>query len=374
MPESQIPFASNFFVFSSRNILTAKKIISDKYQLGTKNNDYLGNRYAAASASGKKTPEPDGEVVLIDTYAYTSVGRLPAGNPRYPPRHLFDGDYATCWVANPRKESGTQPLFVLLPENASVLNIYPGYGKSLNLYRQNARPARLKISLFGGVNPPGHVTEVASLYKIHRFPREQIVELNDTFALQHISLEFTNFERKKFKSKVLGRYDSALVGPDNYSLIGKIEILKTRRGSKYDDICISELYFNDRFVSGTKFDIPPGAKISINKAENKLLFQNDLKDTTVVYSDTGAVLQLLEISPDKKWVILILMAARAQGRVETNYLLVDMRRRKVVNQQLARTTGDYLPGNPLFFKEGSPGEIILEYLGKKGEYRTIELK
>ncbi|MFP4687604.1 MAG: NADase-type glycan-binding domain-containing protein [bacterium] len=316
------------------------------------------------------------ELVMIDTYQYTSVGHNPADNPDYPPAYLFDGDYSTCWVANASVKGENPRLLVRIPSEteAAVLNIYPGYGKSRRLYYQNARPRKLIISLFGGINPPGHVTEKATLYKAYRFARTQTVTLADTPGLQHISLNFSADELKDFEQQVRSNHTHPEPGtPGSYGLIMELEITEINEGTKYEDICISELFFNDRFVSGQPAEKTVYSEPFINESENALLARQN-GDTVEIYSDPQSVLQLAEVSRDNNWLTLISMPANIEGRAETNYLLVDMRAGKVVNEVLAGATGDYRPGTPLYLEYDKNDHLQLNYVTAAGKNRNISLK
>ena len=157
-------------------------------------------------------------------------------------------------------------------------------------------------------------------------------------------------------------------------MIVKIEVLDTYPGTKYDDICISEIFFNDCFVSLHRQTANLIEKVYLNAAENKLLLGDSIHSGKVIYSDPLSVLQLMEISDNKKWAIIISMPAEIEGRAETSYLLFDLSNKKMVNSQLERCTGSYLPGNEMYFESSGSGRIYLTYLTKDGEYNKIELR
>lgn len=315
------------------------------------------------------------DIELIETLDYTAVSRSQAGNPDYPPSHLFDADYATCWVADSGSEKKNPWLFLRMPEDAVILNIYPGYGKSSDLYYKNARPRTVKISLWGGINPEGYVSEKAALYKALRYEDVRVITLRDEAGLQHIPLDFPENSLKNFmkacRSQFAADFNMPIAGS---GLILELEITDIIEGIVYDDICISELFFNDRFMSGGGRKSPEIRKVYINEKENTLLAETGGGEVIAIYRDVSAVLQLLEVSKDKKWATLISMPAEIKGRAETTYLLVDLMNRRAANEELAQATGDYLPGNELFLKCDPDKGVVLTYVSADNKNVEIELK
>ncbi|MCD6565070.1 MAG: hypothetical protein J7K53_03920, partial [Bacteroidales bacterium] len=196
----------------------------------------------------------------------------PEKSSQYPSVNLFDGYLKTCWVAGSSETNKSSALYVKLPTNINpdkiALNIFTGYGKSQTLYYKNARPKKVKISIFTAFYPEGFSTEVVSLYIIRKYPADKYIELADTFGVQSFPLNLDkkalfNFQRESLKecSSFSGEnYKSFLEAgvPASFTpaFIIKIEIRDVYKGSKYDDICISEIFFNDRFITAypNKYD------------------------------------------------------------------------------------------------------------------------
>ena len=80
-------------------------------------------------------------------------------------------------------------------------------------------------------------------YKGLKFPREQIVTLVDTFGIQKFELDFSRKELNEFSKEVYRQARSYFESPilDSCFFV-KIDILESLPGTKYDDICISELF------------------------------------------------------------------------------------------------------------------------------------
>jgi hypothetical protein len=315
------------------------------------------------------------DIELIETPDYTAVSRSQAGNPDYPPSNLFDADYDTCWATDSESENKNPRIFIRMPEDAVILNIYSGYGKSSGLYHKNARPRTVKISLWGGINPEGYVSEKAALYKALRYEDVRICSLKDENGLQHIPLDFPEDSLKNFMEECRAQFTSDFNMPIAGSgLILELEITDIIEGTEYDDICISEIFFNDRFMSGDGRKSPEIRNVYINEKENTLLAETRGGEVITIYRDTSAVLQLLEVSKNKRWATIISMPAEIQGRAETTYLLVDLINRRTVNEELAQATGDYLPGNEMFLDCDQDNGLVLSYISADKKNVEIELK
>ena len=314
------------------------------------------------------------DIELIDTLSYTAFSHQKTDNSHYPPSHLFDGQFNTCWVANKEKTMEHPQLYLRLPDNPRVMNIYPGYGKSLSLFYKNARPVKLKLSLYAGINPEGYVSEHAMIYKATKYPVEQEVHLKDSAMVQHIPLEFPDEEIQSFQYEAAARFkDQMNMSPADTCLILQIEILDVKHGSEYKDICISEIFFSNRLVTdhSNENDID---KVYLNEEENTLMIQTDDQEEITVYEDKQSVLQLVDISKNRKWAILISMPAEIQGRAETTYLLADLVNKKIVNQVIEKSTGRFIAGTELFFDYDSCGNLYLNYYDQDYNERKVELK
>ena len=314
------------------------------------------------------------DISLVDTVKYVQFGVSNVDNYRYPPSNLFDSKYNTCWVSGSKKNKST--LFLKMPELKDIIiNIFPGYGKSKKLYHQNARPKKIRLSVFAAINPDGYVSEIGTLYKAVKFPQEQIVHLPDSFGIQSISLTIPQEDLFEFENVIYDLFNSEFkMPPGEECLILKIEIVDSYAGSKYDDVCISEIFFNDCFLSPQLKKINPVEKVYLNTAENALLLDNSVQQGKLVYSDTLSILQIMEVSENKKWAILISMPAENEGRAETSYLIFDLLNKAMVNGQLEKSIGNYMPGNEIYFDSGESGRTYLTYFAKDGEYHKIELR
>jgi len=270
------------------------------------------------ATNGWAQPESEWESFALNVAAY-DYEDMPV-DP-YPESNLFDGEIKTCWVCGSYINNNPAGTYVKMPPNDKVyLNIFTGYGKSRELFYKNARPKKIRLSVYATVHPEGYVTEIADGYEGLKYPREQIITLVDSFGIQSIELDFSRKELNEF-SKQVYRQARSFFGPPllDSCLIVKIDVLESLPGTKYDDICISELFLTGEDC--TLNSSTPSTTIKnvyINQAENSLLADDNQNQGMVIYHDPQSVLQLIDVSADNKWAIVISMPAElGEGRVET---------------------------------------------------------
>ncbi len=296
----------------------------------------------------------------------------------YPESNMFDGDIKTCWVCGSYKNNNPASTYLKIPHNDKVyLNIFTGYGKSRELYYQNARPKKIGLSVYATVHPEGYVSEIADQYKGLKYPREQIVTLVDTFGIQTIELDFSRKELNEFSKKVYRQARSYFEPPILDScLIVKIDIVELLPGTKHDDICISELFLTGEDCTlNSSTPLTSIKNVYINQTENSLLIDDDQNQGIVIYHDSLSVLQLVDVSANNRWAIVISMPAEVgEGRVETFYQLVNIPDRKIVNDEIEECTGNYLSGSELIFETNACGQLMLTYRANDDEYYSFVLK
>lgn len=259
------------------------------------------------------------------------------------------------------------------------MNIFSGYGKSQALYNANARPKRIKLSLFSGFYPEGFSTEVVSLYLIKLF-RTDTIELADTFGVQSFPLNidknlFLKFQKrtkeecKSFSGKEYNRLKSGGNPQLIPALILKIEILDSYPGTKYNDVCISEIFFNDRFVTAYPNKYMEIQEVYIED-ENTLLIDYKNKKKVVAFKNTSSVFTMVDYPEKSNWAVLhyVPNSSAGQGsRTEESYALVDLKNKKIVEKEFEKCTGQH----PYLIEKGDDGKTLLTTF--EGTYK-IELK
>ncbi|MFO7939756.1 MAG: hypothetical protein R6U66_08405 [Bacteroidales bacterium] len=323
---------------------------------------------SASTACAQEAALPQ-EVHLIDTLAYTEFAVTHLESRRYPPAHLFDADPKTCWVYSATDSTHTE-LYVKVPAvDEPVLNLIGGYSKSASLYRANGRPAKIQLSLYQARQPEGMVSETGIGYQLFPLMLNQTVELADTLKITSIPL---NLDDKAYLQSAMETETSP---PDSLlekSYVVKLSFPESYAGEKYKDNCISELFFTDRFISPRLPNQPAIKNVYVNEKETALIGTTSDRDTCEIYSDTTSVLQLTELSPKKRWAIVIAMPQHVEGRAESYYYLIDVWNRKEVTSELVAATGTYLPGAMLFF-ETREDQLILFYHSANYETREVRL-
>ncbi len=310
------------------------------------------------------------EINLMDTLEYLSFNAREVYNKNYPPENLFDGNMNTCWVCGTEKNKQPASILIRLTDTINpVINLFPGYGKSKILFQQNARPKKIKVTLYTAYTWGGFAMNYGHHYLAAEFPWEVTLHIPDTFAIQMFPLNILTKKLKQFKQKVRRKYRDTNDFPLEISiLIAKLEILESYPGSKYEDICISEIFLNDRFVPNRPASYPKIKKVYENAEQNAILLDDTENNKQMVFKDTSKIVQLLELSPDKKWAIMLTMPKEIKGRAETIYHLLDLVNRKEVTQQIERVTRDQIDLG-MTFETGEYGKLFLDYYEDK-----IELK
>jgi len=313
------------------------------------------------------------DIHLLDTLTYTSIKTEGIYKTDYPPSNLFDGNFRTCWVAGSAKAPTPPSIFLKLPELPNpVLNIFPGYGKSQQLFEANAFPQKIRISLIPAVTQEGFRSNWGLLYIGATYTEEQIIQLHDKPELQSIPLDFSPKKLTKFKQQVHQAYHKKYNTPlEDSCLMVKLEFLDPRVGKQSNDLCISEIFFNDRYVPDRPTEAPQVLKVYENQEQNAVLLDNSEKNGIVVFQDTSKVVQLTEVAPNKNWAVIITMPANSSGRTETTYHLIDLINQEVVNEKLIDITGQKNIFGPMFFESGPGSKLILRYsLNQRIELHT----
>jgi len=272
---------------------------------------------------------------MIDTIAGYTYALDKVASYKYGPGNIFDNNLKTCWIA------GNSVIYLRVPQYNRVLNIFNGYGKSPALYRQNDRVKKLKISFYLGVQPEGHVSEIATEYYLYDPHITQVVEFEDVMGIRHINLLDSMFEDQLILIAAFDNFARDIGYEVNeVQPIIKIEIINTFPGTKYRDICISELFFSDKYIlynpetNKTVIDT-----LYINEEENSLIAQLNTGKKQVLYANKDEDIWLSEISNDKEWVIIMTMEAESRGKGLSSFKLINTKANKVVNDDLQKSLG-----------------------------------
>lgn len=139
----------------------------------------------------------------------------------------------------------------------------------------------------------------------------------------------------------------------------------------YSDTAVDSLEHSDDIDSIEFSEVIEG--VYVDKSEHSLIIDSG-SFTSCAYRDTTSVLQLIEVTKDFKWAILISMPAEVDGRAETTYLLIDIENRDMYNGILEKIAENYISGSEIYFNTFKNGKTYLTYSDKNGKDLTIELK
>lgn len=289
---------------------------------------------------------------------------------RYGTLNLVDGDYSTAWIEGVEGSGAGQSVFISLPPNCQSINLHGGYGKSASLYTKNGRVKRLKLSCHIGINPTGYITELVTIFKTQKFAKEHYIDLKDEDNLQTFPFPFSQAEifdlEEKVKEQYLQKFDEPIY---QVATILELQIEEVYGGSKYDDTCISELFFNDTYVPDYRnHSADKVLQVYVGEEnEGRLLIDTKAQKAIAIIDDPEAVFQLIDVSSCNRWATVIRMPADlGESRVETEYLIVNTVLRRIMNNEIEKTLTSRL-FNPLFLVnkdnvvtlEHPQGEIVL---------------
>ena len=297
---------------------------------------------------------------------------------KYAIGNIIDKDITTAWVEGVEGDGIGEYILIATPDETRTINVFSGYGQSLSLFEKNNRPKEIKLSYFLGIKDafPG---QYYSYYKAVKFEDEYIISLKDTIALQNFEFPFKDREKlAAFREKCLEDFKNAgyrkdMPAPPEPPVakwILKIEIMDVYKGSKWQDTCISEIFFNNRYIGNahdyrnTKIE-----KVYENKDCDKILMITG-NGKPVILSEVDneySALYVGYISKDNQWLTL-LKETMAPGalRIESEYLLYNTFFGKDMTRELERVVGKEISGPFLLnYKYDSPSykddELYLEF-------------
>ncbi|MBA3065747.1 hypothetical protein KJ633_01350 [bacterium] len=284
----------------------------------------------------------------------------------YGAHNLFDGNSATCWSEGAKSDGLGESVCVSIKEGTKSFILRNGYAKDLELFNSNNRIKNAEISIFTGINIPGEATETGVLFRALQYKKIKKIVLADTPAKQEIAfpfkwkslIKFRNSELRSFK-KINRKKLAAIKQEPRAVFILQLKILSVYKGNKYDDTCLTSLSFEN--ITDDEHAVENQANIYVNESQNAILITDKNGKTETLVSDPKSIFQILEISPDKKWLIAIHMDANiSHTRVETNYYLYNTElRKKIPSSYIANGVGE------LYGFDGSGEEIFLLYADNK---------
>jgi len=291
----------------------------------------------------------------------------------YPISNLFDGDFKTCWIISNQQEYSD--ALIKLPAYEGIkINIFQGYGKSKALYYQNARPEKLHISFYYGLLPEGYYSESETVYKMADLHKTFDIRLKDKYGIQTFSIPVKIEEFQYLEQKVKDLYKRKkfpeAVQSGFFISISLDEIYK---GTKYQDVCISELFFNRPYEAENTTGIKKIERVYTSNDEHSVYIDTENQIETEIYNDKERILSIEQISDNKEWAVAYSEPAKAEGRVETSYLLFDLINKKEISNEIKLRYKDYVPGSTIYFNQVGE-KLFLVYYTADNLKNFIELK
>jgi hypothetical protein len=154
----------------------------------------------------RKLPDVE-EGAPTRTFARASSVLKPQGGSRYDANNVLDGRLDTAWVEGVPGPGRGEWIEIEFPVNTVVseIAIFPGYGKSEQLFKKNSRPRKILIQFVGEYQHSGN-------------PRAQEMALVDEMKWQTVK-----------------------VTPSVTTVAVRFTIIDVYPGTAYEDTAISEI-------------------------------------------------------------------------------------------------------------------------------------
>jgi len=280
---------------------------------------------------------------------------------------VFDGDRGTFWAEGVPGDGSGEALFFTIPENTDVISIINGSAGSDETFFRNNRVRKMLLSLYVGVSPEAHVSEMAVQYFALKYDRDFVIELADTQDEQDLNLPMARKELIEFKNSVMELFESekeAEVGrpADAVHYILRLEIQDVYKGLETEDTCLAEIRIEEGFESIRS--------IYLGEDESSVLMDTDKEIGVILDRDKEAVFQIISQTEDNQWIICVKMPREHEGRVETEYVLYNTVAAKKIDKEIL---GEHVSEMYGFIKRD--GKIFLEYFNSstsKIEYLDME--
>jgi len=271
----------------------------------------------------------------------------------------------TAWVEGVKGNGIGESVYIgmgdMLNEKICIVN---GYQKSQSHYFKNNRPKRLRLSLFVGFMIPGEVTEIVSVCRIKQFGNEKLIILKDTVGIQEFKLPFNLLKAAEFEQQSMQlflndfgeefkRITRLCTGCDTVPSVEYIlflEIVDVYKGAKWDDTCISDIWFkpgetkinemqDDEIITEVYEELDEGMiYVNTNKREKLILVDGKaLKKAADLVRGQHMTAILMDVSSDKEWAQINYQYTAEGVRVEEYPQLYSVRYLARIDEKVLRT-------------------------------------
>ena len=169
----------------------------------------------------------------------------------YPAGNLSDGDLSTAWVAPGDGVGSIIDIDFSSPTPVSDLILYNGYQKSPSLLAANSMISQMRLEVLRADGTWDGSVEIDAISPFSQgaalFPYSESPFCGQMLVIPLVSIYRMTFGRNKGfdddGSVVLEKVDPK----DDYVKHVRITVLESRKGSKYTDLCVSEIKVMNAF-------------------------------------------------------------------------------------------------------------------------------
>ena len=120
------------------------------------------------------------------------------------------------------------------------------------------------------------------------------------------------------------------------------------------------IFFSNCFVSSKKCAPCNHIKnVYLNEEGNTLLADIEKQNTSIVFTDKESILEIIGLTPDKRWAILISIPRESEGRVETLDRIIDVVGQEDISQKVADLFPNHNAGGFVHFEEEDGKNYII---------------
>jgi len=235
----------------------------------------------------------------------------------YRMQNLFDGYAGSSWAEGNEGAGLGETLTLAIPHGADTIALVNGFARSADLFVKNNRVKEFTLIVERGYSPSGYVTEQGPVLFTMPLSAPVNLPVKDTRQLQtlHLPLSWKEIDRKR---EIMDRAFEAFSLMEGYPgtyesyFLLDLQISAVYPGSRWDDTCLSEIrIFNKKKIHVT----------SVETRNGMLYYREEGRPEKVLFRDPGVILDLLAVSPERRWCIAYGQYIEPERMRETAYLI-----------------------------------------------------
>ncbi len=248
---------------------------------------------------------------------YRASSTLEEPGQDYRMQNLFDGYAGSSWVEGKEGSGAGETITMIIPHGADTMALINGFARSPALFSKNNRVKELTLTVERGYTPSGYVTEQGPLLLTRPASEPLSLKIKDTRELQvlQLSLPWDEIDGKRETLDRAFEAFSMIKGyPKAYEscYLLELKISAVYSGSQWDDTCLSEIrIFHEKTMEIT----------SVEARNGMIYYRRKGAPEKILYRDPSLILDLLEVSPDRRWCIAYGQYIDPERMKETAYLI-----------------------------------------------------